>query len=421
MLAGLCSLSACNEENDPAGRQGELNLRSLGVEVSNADKVYGSRAVVDVSNYIVDICRPGEADPVQSYVYGKMPSIVTLNPGEYVVNVRSHNVERAAWDAPYFVGNSEQFSIKADEITDVDPIKCTFSSLKVSVVFGDKLRKVMGDDVTVTVLANDEGRLVFTPEETRDGYFATVDGSTTLIATFTGTVNGAQENITRIYTDIAGGQHRIITFEIGQEAPQPDAPTGSVNHGEGVSVNVSYYDDDLTREVGDGIEDPIENPGDMPGKLPELPDDPGNDDPVVTPPADETGFGFEGSTLVNGKTYMNTDFDEAHPAKVVINCPEGIAVAEVVIDSDYLTAEELESVGLAKSFKLNDPGELSEALEGLGFPCGDNIVGKTSATVDVTTFMPLLGSGKGSTSKFTFSITDSKGNVKVTTFTIKVA
>lgn len=420
MLAGLCSLSACNEENEPGGRQGELRLSSLGVEVTNADKVYGSRAVVDVSGYIVDICHPGESEPVESYVYGKMPAVVTLSPGDYVVNVRSHNVERAAWDAPYFVGSSDQFSIKADQITDVDPIRCSFSSLKVSVVFGEKLRKVMGDDVTVTVLANDEGRLVFTPKETRDGYFATVDGSTTLIATFSGTVNGVQENITRIYTDIAGGQHRVISFEIGQEAPQPDSPTGSVDHGEGVSVNVTYFDSDLTGEVGDGIEDPIENPGDMPGKLPELPDEPGNDDPV-TPPADEDGFDFKGSTLENGKTYMNTDFGESKPAKVIINCPEGIAKADVVIDSDFLTAEELESVGLAKTFDLCAPGSLREGLEGLGFPCAENILGKTQAEVNVTDFMPLLGAGAGSTSKFTFTITDSKGNVKVTTFTIKVA
>lgn len=420
MLAGLCSLSACNESTEPISRQGELRLSSLGVEVTNADKVYGSRAVVNVANYIVDICRSGETEPVQSYIYGQMPSVVTLTPGEYVVNVRSHNVERAAWDAPYFEGQSEQFSIKADDITDVDPIKCSFASLKVSVIFGEKLRKVMGDDVTVTVMANDEGRLVYTPDDERDGYFAVVDGSTTLIATFTGTVSGNEETITKIYTDVAAGQHRKITFEIGKEAPEPDSPTGSVDHGEGVSVNVTYFDDDLTGEVGDGIEDAIDNPGDMPGKLPELPDEPGNDDPV-TPPADEDGFDFKGSTLENGKTYMNTDFSDAKPAEIKINCPDGIAKAEVIIDSDFLTPEELEGVGLADKFDLCNPGALREPLEAFGFPCGENITDHTEATVNVTQFMPLLGIGAGSTSKFTFTITDKNGVVKVTTFTIKVA
>lgn len=423
LLPSLVGLSACNEELDPVkANRGELNLATLGVEVSNLEKVVNSRAVVDVSGYLVDICRAGETVPVESYVYSKMPGIVTLTPGDYYVSVRSHEIQKAAWEQPYFEGKSEQFTISADRITELDPVKCTFASLKVSVNFGEKLRAAMGDDVQVTVVANDEGKLVYTPSDSRAGYFATIEGSTTLVATFTGTVNGHKEEFSRTYTDVAAGQHRKITFECGADVPVPDAPSGSIDHNDGITVDVTYVDENLNADVDPGKEETID-PGETPGKLPDLPNE--GDDPVVTPPGpdnpDEPAFDFAGSTLENGKTYMNTDFGDGKPAKVIINCPEGIAKADVVIDSDFLTAEELEGVGLAKTFDLCAPGDLREGLEGLGFPCGENIIDKTEAEVNVTDFMPLLGAGAGSTSKFTFTITDSKGNVKVTTFTIKVA
>lgn len=423
LLPALVGLSACNEEMELSGaKQGGLNLSSLGVEVSNIEKVVNSRAVTDVSAYKVDVYRVGEVSPVESYVYGSMPGIVTLAPGDYYVNVRSHEIQKAEWDRPYFEGTSEQFTIAADKITEVGAVKCTFSSLKVSVYFGEKLRAKMGNDVSVTVVANDEGKLTYTPDDSRAGYFATIEGSTTLVATFTGTVNGHFENFSRTYTDVAAGQHRKITFEVGAEVPVPDAPSGSINPGDGIKVDISYVDEDLNAEVDPGNEEVID-PGETPGKLPDLPGE--GDDPIVTPPGpdnpEEPAFDFAGSTLEDGKTYMNTDFDEAKPAKVIINCPEGIAKADVIIDSDFLTAEELEGVGLAKTFDLCDPKDLRDGLEGLGFPCGENIVNKSTAEVNVTDFMPLLGAGAGSTSKFTFTITDNKGNVKVTTFTIKVA
>ena len=420
LIPALVGLSACNDDLDVVkATGGELNLASLGVEVNNHEKVVNSRAVVDVSGYLVDICREGETVPVESYVYGKMPEVVTLTPGSYYVNVRSHELQKAEWDKPYFEGKSDAFTIEADKLTEIGSVKCSFASLKVSIIFGEKLRSKMGDDVQVTVVANDEGKLVFTPSDSRSGYFAPLEGSTTLVATFSGTVSGYKEEITRTYVDIAAGQHRKITFEIGKDVPVPDAPSGSVNPSDGVNVDVTYVDVPLNSDIDPGKEDVLD-PSDEPGKLPDLSGG-GEDNPTPPVPDDDNTFNFVGSTLENGGIYWNTDFDESNPAQVVINCPDGIAKAEVVIDSDFLTEEELENVNLAKTFDLCNPGDLREGLEeGLGFPCGENIFEKTTAVVDVTEFMPLLGAGAGSTSKFIFTITDTKGVVKVTEFTIKV-
>lgn len=414
----LLGITACKEDN-PIPADGTLKLSTLGLEIAGT-----GRATVDISNFIVDICQDGKAKPVQTFVFSKMPSVVALAPGEYYVDVRSHNLEKAEWDNPYYAGKSEKFQIVADDVTELDPIKCVFSALKVSVVFGPKLMTKIGSDVSVTVVANDEGRLVYTPGDSREGYFATIDGSTTLVATFSGTVNGNKEEFSRTYTDVAAGQHRTITFEVGNDVPEPDAPTGSVDQSQGISVDVTYVDEDMmSADVTGGNEDVIPDAGEKPGKLPELPDE-GDDPNTPDVPDDPTPsgpvFGFEGSTLENGKTYFTDEFSASKPAKLVIVCPEGIASAHVTIASTFLTPEELENVGLTDKFDLCTDEALFEALGGLGFPVGDDIKGKTEATITITDFMDLLAVGGTSTSKFTFVVTDSKGAVITSEFSINV-
>lgn len=418
--AAILGLTACEGESSPIGSaNGTLKLENLGVEVAGT-----GRAVVDVSNFIVEICQEGKEKPVRTFAFSKMPSVVDLAPGEYYIDVRSHNIEKAEWDNPYFAGRSEKFQIIADDVTEVDPIKCVFSSLKVSVVFGPKLMSKISSDVSVTVVANDEGRLVYTPGDKREGYFATIDGSTTLVAIFSGTVSGHKEEFSRTYTDVAAGQHRTITFEVGNDVPQPDAPTGSVDQSQGISVDVSYVDVDLMNaDVTGGNEEVIPNPGEQPGKLPELPDegdDPNTPDNPDDPTPSGPQFGFEGSTLENGKTYFTDDFNPSKPAKLVIVCPDGIAKADVTINSTFLTAEELEGVGLRDKFDLCNDSDLFEALSGLGFPVGDDIKNQTTATIEITSFMDLLAVGGTSTSEFTFVVTDSKGVVKTSKFSINV-
>lgn len=413
----LLGMTSCEQKLEPG--EGKLNLSSLGLEIAGT-----GRATVDVSNFIVDICQDGKAKPVQTFLFSKMPSVVALAPGEYYIDVRSHNLEKAEWDNPYYAGKSEKFQIVADDVTELDPIKCVFSALKVSVVFGPKLMNKIGSDVSVTVVANDEGRLVYTPGDTREGYFATIDGSTTLVAIFSGTVNGHKEEFSRTYTDVAAGQHRTITYEVGNDVPEPDAPTGSVDQTQGISVDVSYVDEDMMNaDVTGGNEDIIPDPGEKPGKLPELPDE--GDDPNTPDQPDEPTpsgpvFGFEGSTLENGKTYFTDEFSADKPAILKIVCPEGIAKADVIIDSSSLTPEELENVGLTDKFDLCSDEALFEALGGLGFPVGDDIKGHTEATITITQFMDLLAILGPSTSKFTFTVTDSKGAVKTSEFSINV-
>lgn len=419
LLTAALSLGACSGEQLFGGSDSSTTGRIAkpGVEVSNVEKVVKqapSRATYDVSDYIVDFYAAGQDVPFATYTYGDMPGTVELPVGDYTATVRSHNVKKAEWDKPYFLGTSAPFTISADDITEVAPVKCVFSSLKVSVVFGESLRRVMGNDVQVTIVANDEGSLVYTPSETRSGYFEALDGSVTLAATFEGTINGRHEIIHNAFAAVSKGQHRIITYEVSGKVPVPDEPAGGVGT-EGIKIDMSYTDVDLDGDVNPGDEDVLGD-DDEPGKLPDIPGS-GDDEPdPPTPPTPGDDPITFGGTLGNGQTYTTTQLSEY---TVVVAAEKGIADMQVqIISTDGLTPEELTNVGLSDKFSLVNDEQYFEGLSGLGFPVGDEVKNQTSLTLNITEFMPLLQVLGPNTAKFVMTVTDNEGNVLPLEFTI---
>ncbi len=114
---------------------------------------------------------------------------------------------------------------------------------------------------------------------------------------------------------------------------------------------------------------------------------------------------------------VNTITDDI-VAKVDISAPYGIEIFNVKIISEQLTPEMLQDVGLAAEFDLAHPGELAEALNELGFPTGDAVLGKTELAFDITAFMPLLAMFEG-THQFQLTITDKEGLTVTKTLTFQ--
>lgn len=425
------TLSSCADEFASMTHTGTLSLSNMGVEVKNAElvepnKVYGTRASVDVSDFLVDICSADGSRVLKSYVYGRMPEVITLEPEQYSVRVRSHEVQPAEWARPYYTGTSEVFTITENEITEIAPIKCSFASMKVDVKFGPKLKTKIGNDVKVTVVANDNGTLVYTPYEDKgSGYFAAVEGSTTMVASFEGTVNGVWEISNLTYTDMAPGVHRTITYECGDDTPTPEAPSGSLNPVNGISVDVYYTDENLTGEADPGDEEVISGGTDKPG-LPDLPNQGGDDpkpnepgeDPIDDPTPSTAPITYSGTLANNGVYYA----DELTKANVVIKCSAGCKDINVVIDSEFLTPDELGNVGLASRFSLVNDDQYFETLEELNLPCNASVRDQTEIDFDITDFLTMLSvtPGRGKTNKFTLSIEDNNGEKSTFTFTIKV-
>ncbi len=228
--AAMAGFSACDSWNpDPAvNGRGQLKTSTLGVEVDGAETdvndnagarpssvkamAPASRATVDLSNFIVTV-EDKNGQQVSRWTYTTMPELPTFAAGDYTVTVRSHEVEPAAWNAPYFEG-SQAFTIEADKVTTVQTVVCTLANIRVSVKFSDKLMAAFDnpDEVTVKVTSEGNNSLDFTPAETRSGYFAALKDLETLRLDFSASIMGHTETFTKTLDNVAKGQHRKITF-----------------------------------------------------------------------------------------------------------------------------------------------------------------------------------------------------------------
>lgn len=415
---GLCS---CHD--DPKGTvetvgKGSVNLKSMGVDVSNAEKVIEtSRASIDLSDFQIKIYKEsGELN--NEWTYSTMPEVFELPIGNYTAKVFSHTVQKAAWDAPYFVGE-KAFEIVNDQITDLGIITCKLANIKVSIRYSNELRKYMGDDVRVTVIANDDGVLEFTPDETRSGYFEAIEGSSTIIVEFNGTVNGTKETLRHTIADAEAGQHRIVTFKVKTPpGTNPTDPVGGIDPGTGIGIDVDVTDEDMTANVPN--EEELLDPSDRPGG-----EEPGEDNPGGDNPGDDNPGGDTPDDPVNTIEITSTDVNMDGPnnvaglSKVVVNikAPKGITHLMVKISStnDNFLASAGEMLPL--EFDLAYPGNMADAFTSIGFPVGDQVIGQTAIDFDISMFVPLLAGFPG-THEFKLTVQDADNMQQIKTLVL---
>lgn len=412
LMAMALSFTACHDDNwlPSVDSKGTLSLKSLGIEVSDAENVVGdnSRASHDLSNFIIKIYNNQDVQ-VASWVYSSMPEVFTLDAGDYTIKVYSHEQEPAAWDKPYYYG-TKSFTIVKNDITNIGVVTCKFSNIHVSVEYSDQLKALLGDDVTVTVKCGDAtgGELVYTPTETREGYFKPLTGTNTLIATFHGTVDGHVEELQKVFTDIEAGQHRIITFVVKTgDGTIPDE-TGNIEAGDGITIDATINDEDVDGSVS-GEEGTL--PGDRPGE--------GKD-----PSSGDDGQGGSGSTETNlititsdnvvfGTDTYNT-VTETMKVVVDIAAEKGIQNMYVYITSDveaFMTT--LGQVGMPTEFDLANTGDKTEVYTGFSLPVDDQVKNQTALTIDLSQLVPLLKlypCGANEYHTFTLKVVDNDNN-----------
>ncbi len=414
-FAAFClafAMAACIEDVNPAvaeEAEGVLSLSSMDVDVSVAEVVLHSakghdgqsRSSMDLSQFVITITNSA-GRTVRTFKYADMPEILSLPVGTgYTLNVKSHDVQKAEWSKPYYLG-SAKFDITADAITEVGQITCKFSNIKVTIKYDDKIAGKLGDDLVVRVVANDEGLLEFGPHETRSGYFQAIEGSTTLVATLTGTINGSYEEAQKIITDAKAGHHHVITFR-PKQLPEPDPEKGNIDTG-GLGIDVTVTEEDLNSNVN-ASEDLIDGT-EQPGK-----EDWGDDPETPVVPVDPTGeITFDKGALSFDAPNNVKDFGDGPdqlPAKVVIKSKNPIAKLLVKIESD--NANFLEAVAdlMPTEFDLADPetDELANALSSIGLKVKDEVKGQTEVPFDITGLVPMLDIYSG-VHKFTLVVED---------------
>ena len=404
------SLAACSEAWTPSNeRNGQLALNSLSIAVNSSEKLTGTDATMkqasrdeyDLSDFVIRVYDASDA-MVANWRYADMPEIFTLPVGKnYRVDVLSHQVKKADWDAPLFVG-SKNFDIVDSEITDIGQVVCSFASLKVTVEFSDALKKAMADDAKVRIVANDLGELEFTATEARAGYFEVVTGSNTLAYYFEGEVNGNYEEFHNVYTDIEAGQHRIFKFKLKSNDTEPDIETGTVTPGSSINVDVDVTDENINGTVTPG-EDP-ENPERPGGEVfepteptnPTEPTDPENPGDITKGELTITAEQMLFDTPMNPDDYTN--------GKVNIYAEKGIQNLYVkIVPTDYFKGL-LDDVAVPLEFDVANPTAADESvLELLGNP---DVKGKTEAQFDISQFLELIPLGGSGQQKFVLTVVD---------------
>ncbi|MBD5175971.1 MAG: DUF4493 domain-containing protein [Bacteroidales bacterium] len=421
-LALTMALASCSKEDpffpvvDEA--EGQILKSALNVSVPNPDGITVAgrpvltRAAAPVADdFTVDFIKNGESSPVRSYKYSEMPEVVTLPVGAYSAVARYGENLPQAWEAPYYAGQTS-FVVVADKITsDVEPINARLSNVRVSIVFAPSLLNNMDSSAKVTVKVGESGTLDFTPADAdRSGYFAYVENSSTLTATFSGDVEGIPVVESKVYDTVAPGSHYRITFRM-HDAGEDDP--GSIDAGLSVDASVEIVDMNVT--IDGNEEDEILEDDLRPSQ--------GNPDPVLpTDPTDPTVPGDKAAPKATSLEpigdyagFTRLDLDKVNEVtdnlycawKVTSEAEGGFKKFDVKIISDTLTPSELAGVGLQQDLDLINPGQFEESLSGLGFPV--NLEGKSEAEFDITGFLTLMAILGPGDHEFRLTVADANG------------
>lgn len=475
----LTALVSCSKEAEfkvdgPGSGEGRILSSALNLEVKGETIITKAPSVPSPEDFTVNFINIDKDDeaPV-TYSYKDMPEVVILPVGTYKVLANyggdyGEEGATAAFDSPHYSGESEIFTVENAKIVDkIKPITCTLANVKVRVNFDDSLLKVMGGDVKVAVRVGEAGGdvLEFTAATHSDGYFKYADNSTTLAATFSGTVNGDKITEIKTYSNVKPGTFYNITFKLHTITPEnpgdlnpdkPDNPTppddpNVPDNPEDKDGNMTSHENGLVIvDAAVTVHDYTENDGDVnvnPDEEIYLEDErypssgnqggnqggTGNNGEEQDPPGGETpGPGPEEQGEKPIITSQDVDVDAVNnitnwvddsPCVVKILTDSKISEFRCLIVSETLTKEVLEDVNITDDLDLVNGSEDSTLwinLRSLGFPVGTDVTDpqekegdKFVIRFDITNFVPILKIYEGE-HKFIFTVTNESGTTNKT-------
>ena len=423
-----------------------------------------SLTFVDGSSQVTDYYQVVISDQSnQVAASGQLGSMTTveLDEGDYLLTVSSiAEAPVADWEKPYYVGIAN-ISVAKDATSTVGAISTELKNVGVRVVFTDKFRQAMDEGFSVAVTFG-LGRLTYSASETRTGYFRSTSAKQLLTAELTGSMNGQTVTEQRVVRDVAPGDVKIITFDVKEQEPdvpptdepdvpptdepevpptdepgdepggepgdkpgdEPDEPAkpeeGGVNLGFVIDVTVSNVDVNGNITVDENDREPAEDDDNQGGEG----DDNGEGDDTPTVPDGPVDLGAP--AIVWEGHDLNEWFDLTDGSVQValnITAPNKIKtlVVDIISKAPAFQPDQLQGLGLDAHLDLGYPGDLRAAIEGLGFPVAENVVGKTELLFDISQFMPLMGiAAEDEAVEFQLTLTDDFGHELVTSLKMNV-
>jgi hypothetical protein len=164
-------LFSCQQEDpQPQQLKGKLHI-DIGVSIE----------VNEVSNYLKSahqtedfkvIIYDAAGTAVMSYESVlAMPDTIELEIGDYYVEAHSDNNLPAAFENPYYYGNSGSFTVSGETVQTVQ-VTCELANTIVSVVYSENV--ISNFSEALTTVSSSAGSLVYARDETRLGYFQTL-------------------------------------------------------------------------------------------------------------------------------------------------------------------------------------------------------------------------------------------------------
>lgn len=138
----------------------------LFISINEIDKSLKSTSAVE--DFKVIIFNVSHQEVLSFEREADMPGEIELEAGQYYVTASSDNNLPAAFDNPYYYGESEVFSITPGELTSVS-VNCELANTMVSIVYTSNVRNNYTD--YSTTVSSSAGSLLYSGTETRAGFF----------------------------------------------------------------------------------------------------------------------------------------------------------------------------------------------------------------------------------------------------------
>ena len=410
-------------------KEGDFVITDGGATSSQASTKAAATSV-DLSAFYVEVESTDGTWYKKWNSFTEMPEIVTLPADEYVITAANGTLQKAQWEAPFYLGE-RSFSVDVQELASVS-LTARLANVKVTVSFTEEFLSML-EDVKAVVSNDVDGVLEFAAGETRAGYFA-VPSDKKLTVTVTAKRKSTGETIqeTLHITDIEARQwHKInigvatsgsATFELliddemiekEKDVNIPDADDIIDNNGD-----EGNWDDDNQGDEGEG-DDNGEGDGEGEG-----------DEPQDTPAPVLAGASLNGSAFDLSQPVVLT---QTEASNCVLDVSITAAGGDVTIQNLYVKInaptipdEMLEELGLLAEFDMAnlDPQSVTYVTLTNEPIClvdpASPIKGKVSHTFSVGKFMSMLSALGTGTNSFSIKVVDSAGKSSQATLTVTI-
>ena len=161
------TVSCKKDAPGPETIQGTLTL-NVGLFLSISEEENNLKSTFSAEDFLVTIYNSLGSEITSFQRASDMPPEISLNPGQYYVTAHSNNNLAAAFNNPYYFGESEIFTIISGGQQSVT-VNCEMANTRVAIVYSDQVKSTFSDySATVSTSA---GSLVFARDEIRAGYF----------------------------------------------------------------------------------------------------------------------------------------------------------------------------------------------------------------------------------------------------------